>query len=305
MSISSAEVARLLEPGLNAIVGMSYKPDMDEWKELGFAVNKAKLRVETDIRMSGFGIVPDKAEGAPIVYDVAQEGFTSRYVQKTKALAFAVTEEAIEDTLYISLMPKFAKALKKSFVVTKNREGANIYNRAFSGSYLGGDGVSLCSTAHPLAGGGTQANMLAVAADLSEAALEDMLTSIGTMVDDRGLPCNLKGQKLVVSNVGGNHFEAMRILGSEYRPGLNTNDINAIYKNKYLPQGMANSQYLTDADAFFILTDADDGLKYFEKRAFVTKMEGDFETGNMKYKGSERYVFGWTDFRHVYGSAGA
>lgn len=304
MPISTTSVGKLLEPTLNVIVGLNYPADQDEWRQMGFSINKATKRTEEDVMFSGFGIVPDKADGAPLTYDVAQEGWSARYTQNEKALGFSVTEQCVEDELYLNIVPKMAMHLKKSFVVTKNIEGADVFNNAFDATVTGGDGVSLCNTAHPLTGpsGGTFSNMLAVGADISEAALEDMLMAIGNLIDERGKPCNLRARKLIVSNRGGDQFEAARILQSEYRTGTADNDINAIVKNKYIPEGFVDSQFLTDDDRFFILTDCKDGLKYFEKVKFQSKMEGDFETGNMRYKGRERYVFGWTDPRHVFGS---
>ncbi len=306
MAISSASISKQLEANLNTVIGLSYPNHVDEWKQLGFSVNKATKRTEEDVIMGGLGEPGNRAEGAAIDYDVAQEGWSYRYTQQEKALAIAITQICIEDGLYINIVPKMAVELKKSFVVKKNREGAAVLNRAHTAGYTGGDGVVLCSTAHPLGGpaGGTFSNRMATAADISESTLEAMINLVTNMVDERGKPCNLRPVKLLGSSLGSFPFDAARLLQSEYRPGLNTNDINAIKSNKYIPQGFYDSQYLTDDDAVFLLTDCNDGLKHFYKRAFTSKMEGDFETDNMKLKATERYIFGFTNPRCIVSNGG-
>jgi len=257
---------------------------------------------EEDVQMIGFGAAPTKAEGAMINYDSGREGFVSRYVHETVALAFAITEEAEEDGLYGSLGAKYARALARSMQQTKEVKGANVFNNA-TGTSVGGDGVSLLNGSHPLGGGGTASNKLATAADLSETSLETLLVQISTAVDDRSIPVALSGRKLAVPPQL--VFIAERILKSNLRPGTADNDINAMRNMGMIPEGVVVNQRFTDPDQYFILTDCPDGMKHFVRAPIKKAVEGDFETGNLRYKVRERYSFGFTDWRGVYGSEGA
>jgi len=253
--------------------------------------------------MIGFGAAPTKAEGAMINYESGREGFVSRYVHETVALAFSITEEAEEDGLYGSLGAKYARALARSMQHTKEIKGANILNNATNAAQLGGDGKTLLATDHPLGGGGTASNKLATAADLTETSLESLLIQISEAKDDREIPIALTGQKLIVppSLV----FIAERILKSNLRPGTADNDINAMRSMGMIPGGVVVNQRLTDPDAYFIMTDCPDGMKHFVRAPIKKAVEGDFETGNLRYKVRERYSFGFTDWRSIYGSEGA
>lgn len=304
MTMKRTEIRRQLEPGLNAIFGMAYKNYAPQWTAL-FSKNKSYKHAETDVLMMGFGAAPDKAEGAGIEYDDGGEVWASRYVNVTVALGFALTAEAIDDNLYGDLAAKMTPSLKQAMLHSKELKAAAIFNNAFDSSYTGGDGKELCATDHPLAGGGTFSNELATPADLSETALEDMITLVNNFVDERGIPKAVTVRKLVVSGLGTNPFEAQRILGSQFRTGTNYNDVNAIYEMKMIPEGYVTNQRLTDTDAFYLLTDCPDGLKYFERTPMKTKFEEQFDTGNFRYKATERYTFGWTDPRALVGTAGA
>ncbi len=257
---------------------------------------------EEDVQMIGFGAAPTKAEGAMINYDSGREGFVSRYVHETVALAFAITEEAEEDGLYGSLGAKYARALARSMQQTKEVKGANVFNNA-TGTSVGGDGVSLLNASHPLGGGGTASNILGTPADLSETSLETLLVQISTAVDDRSIPVALSGRKLAVPPQL--VFIAERILKSNLRPGTADNDINAMRNMGMIPEGVVVNQRFTDPDQYFILTDCPDGMKHFVRAPIKKAVEGDFETGNLRYKVRERYSFGFTDWRGVYGSEGA
>ena len=251
--------------------------------------------------LSGFGEAPVKAEGAGVAYDQAQEVYTARYTHETIALAFSLTEEAIEDNLYDRLSSRYTKALARSMATTKQIKAANILNNAFTTS-LGGDGVALCSTAHPTLGGADLANELATSADLSEASLEQALIDIAAFTDERGLKIAVQGTKLIIPKEL--QFTADRILKSTLRVGTADNDINAIKNMGMIPQGYSVNHYLTDTDAFFIMTDAPNGMKMFNRVAMSTGFEGDFETGNVRYKARERYSFGFSDPRGIFGSPG-
>lgn len=303
MAINRAQLKKQLQEGLNAVFGLEYARHPELYKQM-FEVSKEnrKAYVE-DVLMTGFGAAPVKAEGAGVQYDSASEGYVSRYVFETIALAFAITEEAIEDNLYGDLGAKLAKALARSIQYTLEVKGANIFNNGFTSGYNGGDGVVLFSTAHPLQGGGTASNTLSTAADLSETSLEDMLILIGDTVDDRGLPVNLKVKKLIIPTEL--QFTAQRLLKSDGRVGTADNDLNAIKSMSLIGGGFLSNVHLTDPDAWFLTTDAMDGLKYIERKALSKGMEGDFESGNMRYKARLRGVFGWSDFRGVFGTAGA
>jgi hypothetical protein len=252
--------------------------------------------------LSGFGTAQVKPEGTGVNYDDATESFTARYTHETIALAFAITEEAVEDNLYDTISSRYTKALARSMANAKQVKGANVLNNAFDSSFTGGDGVELCSTAHPSTGGNIS-NELATAADLNETSLEQALIDIAGLTDDRGLKIALNGQKLIIPvNL---QFTAERLMKSGQRVGTSDNDINAVGSMGMIPQGYVVNNYLTDTDAFFIKTDAPNGLKHFQRAPISTKMEGDFETGNVRYKSRERYSFGFSDFRGIFGSPGA
>ena len=253
--------------------------------------------------LSGFGEAPTKGEGAAVVYDTAQESFTSRYSHETIALAFALTEEAIEDNLYDTLSSRYTRALARSMNTTKQVKAANVLNNGFSGNFPGGDGVALFSTAHPLVSGGTNSNTPAVAADLNETSLEAAVIQIAAWTDERGLLIAAKPRKLVVPPAL--QFVATRLLDTELKVGTADNDLNAIASKGMIPQGYVVNNFLTDTDAFFIKTDVPNGLKMFERAPIKTAMEGDFDTGNVRYKARERYSFGFSDWRGMFGSPGA
>lgn len=305
MAISRAQLAKELEPGLNALFGMSYSSFDREYEEI-FAIEDSERAFEEEVLITGFGTAPTKTEGAGVVFDTASEGFTARYTHDTIALAFSLTSEAVEDNLYDSLGRRYVKALARSMANTKEVKGADVLNNAFSSSFAGGDGQPLISTAHPLAGGGTLANRATTMADLNETSLEDMLIDISTFTDDRGLTISVQATKLIVPPQL--VFVADRILNSTLRSGTADNDVNAIRNTGVLPQGYTVNHYLSDPDAYFILTsvtDAGEGLKMFQRTAMETSMEPDFSTDNIRYKARERYSFGFSDWRGVYGSQGA
>ena len=252
--------------------------------------------------LSGFGSAQVKPEGGSVNFDDATESFTARYTHETVALAFAITEEAVEDNLYDKISSRYTKALARSMSNAKQVKAANVLNNAFNSSFTGGDGIELCATDHPTTGG-TVSNELATSADLNETSLEQALIDIAGITDDRGLKVALNGSKLIIPvNL---QFTAERLMKSNQRVGTSDNDINAVGSMGMIPQGYVVNNYLTDTDAFFIKTDAPNGLKHFQRAAIQTKMEGDFETGNVKYKARERYSFGFSDFRGIFGSPGA
>lgn len=305
MAISRAQLAKELEPGLNALFGMSYDSYDREYEEI-FAIEDSERAFEEEVLITGFGTAPVKSEGAGVSFDTASEGFTARYTHETLALAFSLTSEAVEDNLYDSLGRRYVKALARSMANTKEVKGADVLNNAFNSSFAGGDGQPLISTAHPLAGGGTLANRATTMADLNETSLEDALIDISTFTDDRGLTVSVQATKLVVPPQL--VFVADRILNSTLRSGTADNDINAIRNTGVLPQGYTVNHYLTDPDAFFLLTsvtEAGEGLKMFQRTAMETSMEPDFSTDNIRYKARERYSFGFSDWRGIYGSQGA
>ena len=302
MAINRAQLVKELEPGLNALFGLEYSRYEQQHNEI-FDSENSDRAFEEEVMLSGFGQAPSKGEGSGVTYDSASEVWTARYTHETIALAFSLTEEAIEDNLYDKLSSRYTKALARSMNYTKQVKAANVLNNAHSASYTGGDGVALLSTAHPTAAGGTVANKPATAADLNETSLEAALIAIGNFVDERGLKVNVQGQKLIIpSNLG---FVAERLMMSNNRVATADNDVNAIRSRGMLPQGYVINNYLTDTDAWFIKTDAPNGLKHFQRAAMKTGMEGDFETGNVRYKARERYSFGWSDWRSMYGSEGA
>ncbi len=299
--ITSSSFAKLLWPGLNKVWGKEYNDYPVEWDKL-FEHNKSDRAYEEDLGLSSFGLANVKAEGAPITYDTERQGFTSRYNNVVYALGFIITREIYEDDQYGKIGGQKAKALARSMRQTKETNGANIYNRAFSGSYVGGDGVSMINSAHPNVAGGTFSNQIAVASDLSEAALEQAVIDIAGFRDDRGLLIAAKAEKLVIPYQ--QQFEAKRILGADGRVGTDLNDPNVL-KDMGIFSNVITNHYLTDADAWFILTSVKDGVKYFERRADQFEMDNDFDTENAKFKATARYAFGWSDPRAVYGSQGA
>ena len=305
MAISRAQLAKELEPGLNSLFGLSYDEYNNEYEEI-FSVEDSNRAFEEEVLITGFGSAPTKTEGQGVSFDNASESYSARYTHDTVALAFALTEEAVEDNLYDSLGKRYVKALAKSMANTKEVKGADILNNAFSSSFTGGDGVSLINTAHPLSGGGTAANRATSMADLNETSLEDALIDISSFTDDRGLTISVQASKMVVPSEL--VFVADRILNSQQRVGTSDNDLNSIKNTGVLSGGYSVNHYLTDPDAFFILTsvtDQGDGLKMFQRSGMETSMEPDFATGNIRYKARERYSFGFSDWRGIYGSQGA
>jgi len=302
MAINRAQLAKELEPGLNALFGMEYARYDNEHAEI-YEEESSDRAFEEEVLIVGFGNAPVKPEGEGVAFDNANEGFTARYEHETIALAFALTEEAVEDNLYDRLGSRYTKALARSMANTKQIKAASILNNAFSSSFPGGDGQPLISSSHPLSGGGTGANRASTFADLNETSLEDSLIRISTQVDDRGLSIALQGIKLIVPPQL--QFVADRLLQSPGRVGTSDNDINAISNMGMLPEGYVVNHYLNDPDAFFLKTDVPDGFKYFVRSPLQTSLEGDFDTGNMRYKARERYSFGFSNWRCVDGSQGA
>jgi hypothetical protein len=300
MAISRAQLVKELEPGLNALFGLEYNTYDQEHKEI-YSVESSDRAFEEEVMLSGFGEAPIKAEGAGVAYDQAQEVYTARYTNETVALAFSLTEEAIEDNLYDKLSARYTKALARSMATTKQIKGAAILNGAFTTS-LGGDGVALCATDHPTLTGPDLRNELTVAADLTEASLEQALIDIASFTDERGLKIAVQGTKLILPKEL--QFTADRILKSTLRVGTADNDINAVRNMGMVPQGYAVNHYLTDPDAWFIITDAPNGMKMFDRVSLSTGFEGEFNTGNMRYKARERYSFGFSDPRGIFGSPG-
>jgi hypothetical protein len=300
MAISRAQLVKELEPGLNALFGLEYNTYDQEHKEI-YSVESSDRAFEEEVMLSGFAEAPTKAEGAGVAYDQAQEVYTARYTNETVALAFSLTEEAIEDNLYDKLSARYTKALARSMATTKQIKGAAILNGAFTTS-LGGDGVALCATDHPTLSGPDLRNELTVAADLTEASLEQALIDIASFTDERGLKIAVQGTKLILPKEL--QFTADRILKSTLRVGTADNDINAVRNMGMVPQGYAVNHYLTDPDAWFIITDAPNGMKMFDRVSLSTGFEGEFNTGNMRYKARERYSFGFSDPRGIFGSPG-
>ena len=302
MAISRSQLVKELEPGLNALFGLEYNRYENEHAEI-FDSESSDRAFEEEVILSGFGAAPVKSEGAGVSFDTANEGYTSRYTHETIAMAFAITEEAIEDNLYDRLAGRYTRALARSMANTKQVKAANVLNNAFNSSFTGGDGVELCSAVHPLTNGGTFANELSTAADLSETSMEQSLIDIAAFVDERGLKVALQGAKLIIPKEL--QFTAERILKTPGRVGTSDNDINAMANMGMIPQGYRVNHYLTDTDAFFIMTDAPNGLKQFVRSPIKTAMEGDFDTGNVRFKARERYSFGFSDPRGIFGSPGA
>ena len=301
MAISRAQLVKELEPGLNALFGLEYKNYENEHTQI-YTVESSDRAFEEEVMESGFGEAPVKTEGAGVAYDQAQEVYTARYTHETIALAFSLTEEAVEDNLYDRLSARYTKALARSMAQTKQIKAAAVLNNAFTTS-IGGDGVALCATNHPTLSGPNLSNTLATAADLSETSLEQSLIDIAAFTDERGLKIAVQGLKLIIPKEL--MFTADRIMKSTLRVGTADNDVNAIRNMGMVPQGYVVNNFLTDPDAFFIKTDAPNGMKMFERVSMKTGFEGDFDTGNVRYKARERYSFGFSDPRGLFGSPGA
>lgn len=301
MAISRAQLLKELLPGLNALFGLEYKRYAEEHKEI-YETETSDRSFEEEVKLSGFGAAPVKAEGAALAYDNAQEAWTARYTHETVAMGFAITEEATEDNLYDKLSSRYTKALARAMAYTKQVKGASILNNAFSGIVYG-DGTTLCSTAHPLVGGGVNSNRPAVGADLNETSLEAAVIQISEWTDERGLLIAAKPRKLIVPP--SLQFVATRILQTELRVGTSDNDLNALKTNGSIPDGYTINHWLTDSDAWFIKTDIPNALKHFVRVKMSTGMDGDFDTGNVRYKARERYSFGVSDPLGIWGSPGA
>ena len=301
MAISRAQLVKELEPGLNALFGMEYKNYEQEHTEI-YDIESSDRAFEEEVMLSGFGTAPVKTEGAGVAYDDAQEVYTARYTHETSALAFALTEEAIEDNLYDKLSARYTRALARSMAQTKQIKAASILNTAFT-TAIGGDGKPLCATDHPTLSGPDLRNELSTPADLNETSLEQMLIDISAFTDERGLKIAVNGMKLIIPKEL--VFVAERLMKSTLRPGTADNDVNAIKNRGMLPQGYTVNHFLTDPDAYFIKTDAPNGMKMFNRVAIKTAFEGDFDTGNVRYKARERYSFGFSDPRGIFGSPGA
>ena len=301
MAISRGQLVKELEPGLNALFGLEYKQYGEQWTEI-FDTESSDRAFEEEVMLAGFANAAVKAEGQGVQFDQAQETFTARYTNETIALAFAITEEAIEDNLYDRLASRYTKALARSMASTKNIKGAAVLNNAFDSNFAGGDGKELCATDHPIVAG-TVRNELSTAADLNETSLEQSLIDIAAMTDERGLKIAARGMKMIVPSEL--QFQAERLMKSQGRTGTADNDINAIVSMGMVPQGYRVNNFLTDPNAYFFITDVPNGMKYFERTPIRTAMEGDFDTGNVRYKARERYRFGVSDYRGIFGSSGA
>tara|TARA_Y100001937_G_scaffold103906_1_gene143505 strand:- start:3823 stop:4725 length:903 start_codon:yes stop_codon:yes gene_type:complete len=300
MAIARSQLLKELLPGLNSLFGLEYQRYPEEWRDC-YEIENSERSFEEETKLSGFGSAPIKDEGAAIAFDDAQEVHTSRYTHETIALGFSITEEAVEDNLYDSLSARYTKALARSFQNTKEVKGAALFNEGFTGQ-TGGDGVSLFNTAHPLVNGGTNANRPTTAVDLNETSLEAAVIQIGKYTDERGLKIAARPTGLLVPQ--DLQFVAERLLRSEGRVGTSDNDLNAL-NSKNSIGGYTVNHYLTDTDAFFLKTDIPNGFKHFVRVPMKTSMEGDFDTGNVRYKGRERYSFGYSDPLAYYGSPGA
>ena len=309
MAISRAQLLKELLPGLNALFGLEYARYGEQHKEI-YETEKSERSFEEETKLSGFGAAPVKNEGSAIAYDNAQEAFTARYTHETIALGFSITEEAVEDNLYDSLSARYTKALARGMAYTKQVKGASTLNNGFSGSYLGGDGVSLfgvnssaARVGHPLVGGGVNFNSPATGVDLNETSLENATIQIAAWTDERGLLIAAKPVKLVIPPAL--MFVAKRLLDTELRVGTADNDINALKQMGTISGGYTVNNFLTDTNAWFLCTDVPNGMKHFERSALQTSMDGDFDTGNVRYKARERYSFGWSDPLGMWGSSGS
>ena len=302
MAISRAQLLKELLPGLNALFGLEYARYGEEHKEI-YETETSERSFEEETKLSGFSAAPVKNEGSAIRYDNAQEAWTARYNHETIALGFSLTEEAIEDNLYDSLSARYTKALARAMSYTKQVKAANVLNNGFSSAYTGGDGVSLFNTAHPLVSGGTNGNTPSTAADLNETSLENAVIQIAAWTDERGLLIAAKPRKLIVPPAL--MFVATRLLDTNLRVGTADNDINALKNNGSIPEGYSVNHYLTDTNGWYLCTDVPNGLKHFERTALTNSMDGDFDTGNVRYKARERYSFGWSDPLGMFGSPGS
>ena len=302
MAISRAQLLKELLPGLNALFGLEYAKYGEQHKEI-YETETSERSFEEETKLSGFSAAPVKNEGAAIAYDNAQEAFTARYTHETIALGFSITEEAIEDNLYDSLSSRYTKALARGMAYTKQVKAAAILNTGFTPGVTYGDGVTLFSTQHPLVSGGVNSNRPATPSDLNETSLENAVIQIAAWTDERGLLIAAKPKKLVVPP--SLQFVATRLLETELRVGTTDNDINAIKNNGSIPGGYTVNNFLTDVNAWFLLTDVPNGLKHFVRTPLSNSMDGDFDTGNVRYKARERYSFGVSDPLGVYGSPGA
>ena len=300
MAISRNQLVKELEPGLNALFGLEYKQYENQSADI-YTTESSDRAFEEEVMLSGFAQAQVKPEGSGVVYDDAQETFTARYTNETIALAFAITEEAIEDNLYDRLASRYTKALARSMAQTKQVKSVNPLNNGF-GTFQSGDGVSLFNASHPTIAG-VVSNTLATAADLNETSLEQALIDIAAMTDERGLKIAAKGMKMIIPSAL--QFTAERLMSSAGRVGTADNDINAIKSMGMIPQGYSVNNYVTDTDAFYIITDVPNGMKHFQRTPLSTKLEGDFDTGNVRYKARERYVFGVSDYRGIFASPGA
>ena len=302
MAISRAQLLKELLPGLNALFGMEYSRYGEEHKEI-YETETSERSFEEETKLSGFSAAPVKNEGQAIAYDNAQEAWTARYNHETIALGFSLTEEAVEDNLYDTLSARYTKALARAMAYTKQVKAAAVLNNGFSSQYVGGDGVALFSTSHPLISGGVNSNTPAVAADLNETSLEAAVIQIAAWTDERGLLIAAKPRKLIVPP--SLMFVATRLLETELRVATADNDINALKSNGSIPEDYGVNHFLTDSNAWFLTTDVPNGMKHFVRTPLATSMDGDFDTGNVRYKARERYSFGWSDPLGMFGSPGA
>jgi hypothetical protein len=302
MAISRSQLLKELLPGLNALFGMEYKRYGEQHKEI-YETESSDRSFEEETKLSGFGTAPVKAEGSAIAYDNAQEAWSTRYNHETIALGFSITEEAVEDNLYDSLSARYTKSLARAMSYTKQVKAASVLNNGFDGNFAGGDGVALFSTAHPTVGGGTNSNTAAVQVDLNETSLEAAVIQIAAWTDERGLLIAAKPQKLVIPPAL--MFVADRLLKTEGRVGTADNDINSLKQMGSIPGGTTVNNFLTDTNAWFLTTDVPNGLKHFVRTPMSTSMDGDFDTGNVRYKARERYSFGWSDPLGMWGSSGS
>ena len=300
-AISRAQLLKELLPGLNALFGLEYDRYGEEWKEL-FDIESSERSFEEEQKLSGFGAAPVKNEGSAIAYDTAQEAWSTRYTHETIALGFSLTEEAIEDNLYDSLSSRYTKALARAMAYTKEVKGAAVLNNGFNSNYAGGDGVSLFNSAHPLVNGSSISNVPSTPTDLNETSLENAVIQISLWTDERGLLIAAKPKKLIIPPAL--QFVATRLLETQLRVGTTDNDVNAIVNNGSIPGGWSVNHFLTDTNAWFLQTDIPNGLKHFVRAALSTSMDGDFNTGNARYKARERYAFGFSDPLAMFGSAG-
>lgn len=303
MAISRAQLLKELLPGLNALFGLEYKKYENEHEAI-YETETSERSFEEELKLSGFGTAPVKGEGSAIRYDNAQEAWSARYNHETIAMGFSITEEAMEDNLYDSLSSRYTKALARSMAYTKQVKAAYPLNNGFSGgSFVGGDGVTLFNTAHPLVSGGTNSNTQSTPADLNETSLEAAVIQIAGFKDERGLLIAARPRKLIVPPAL--MFVATRLLETELRTATADNDINAIKNNGTIPEGYSVNHYLTDTNSYYLITDVPNGMKHFVRTPMSTSMDGDFDTGNVRYKARERYSFGNSDPLGIWGSPGA